>query len=157
MWLTAAMVLITVFNVFERYALKQNTVYLGELNWHFFSIIFLFGAAYTLKHDGHVRVDLLYHRLSKRGKAWINLLGTILFMLPICFVIIYTSLNSSNGFESSFVGQAWIQNERSSVSGGLPARYLIKAALPIGFLLLALQGVGEIIRNGLILKEKQEG
>jgi len=153
MWLSLAMVLITAYNVFERYALHRNTVFLAELNWHFYSLIFLLGAAYTLKHDGHVRVDLIYHRLSGRDTAWVNLLGTLLFLLPVCAVIIYTSVNSNGGFEQSFVGQSLLQNERSGVAGGLPARYLLKMALPLGFFLLAVQGLGELVRNVLILRE----
>jgi len=150
MWLTTAMVLITVYNVFERYALHSNTAYLIELNWHLYSIIFLLGAAYTLKHDGHVRVDLLYHKLSPRGKAWINMLGCLFFLLPVVFVIVYVS------FESNFIGRAWAVSERSPDPGGLPARYLLKTVLPLGFSLLALQGIAEILRNFLFLFGKPD-
>lgn len=149
MWLTSAMVLITAYNVFERYVLHNNTAYLIELNWHFYSIIFLFGAAYTLKHDGHVRVDIIYHKLGPRGKAWINMLGCLFFLLPLAFVIVYVS------FESGFIGRSWRVLERSPDPGGLPARYLLKTALPLGFSLLALQGIAEILRNFLFLYSEQ--
>lgn len=156
MWLSTAMMLITTYNVAERYFFNRNTTYLIELNWHFYSLIFLLGAAYTLKHDGHVRVDLFYHHMSPRGKAWVNLLGGLLFLLPFCAAIIYTSLSSTRGFDSSFVGQSWATMEGSSDPGGLPARFLLKSALPFGFLMLALQGVAEILRNALFLVGKPE-
>lgn len=152
MWLTTAMVLITAYNVFERYFLHRNTSALIELNWHFYSLIFLLGAAYTLKHDGHVRVDLVYHRLSPRAKAWVNLVGTVLFLLPVCFVVIYSSIYHPRGFEFSFVGRAWRFGEGSPDPGGLPARYLLKTALPLGFFLLGVQGLAEILRNALRLR-----
>ena len=152
MWLTSAMVLITAYNVFERYFLHHNTSSLIELNWHFYSLIYLLGAAYTFKHDGHVRVDLVYHRLSPRAKTWVNLFGTVFFMLPVCFVIVYVSLHHRLGFNFSFVGRSWHTLERSPDPGGLPARYLLKAALPLGFFMLAVQGIAEIIRNVLQLK-----
>lgn len=151
MWLSTAMVLITAYNVSERYIFSRNTGFLIELNWHFYSLIFLLGAAYTLKHDSHVRVDLIYHNLSPRGKAWVNLLGSLLFLLPVCFVIIYASLESRRGFRFSFVGSSWLSQETSVDAGGLPARYLLKSALPLGFSLLALQGIAEIVRNFLFL------
>lgn len=156
MWLTTGMMLITVYNVTERYAFGHNTTYLIELNWHFYSLIFLLGAAYTFKHDGHVRVDLLYHRMKPRAKAWVNLLGTLLFLLPFCGVVIYTSLASTRGFEFSLVGLSWRTLEGSPDPGGLPARYLLKSALPLGFFLLALQGVAEVLRNVLFLKTRDE-
>lgn len=156
MWLALAMVFITAYNVFERYVLNTNTGYLIELNWHFYSLIFLLGAAYTLKHDGHVRVDLVYHKLSPQARAWVNLLGTLFFLIPVSVVIIYTSLNSKRGFDFSFVGFSWHRLEGSPDPGGLPARYLLKSALPLGFSLLIVQGIGEIIRSCMIIRGKAE-
>ncbi len=152
MWLALAMVLITAYNVFERYLLGRNTTYLIELNWHFYSVIFLLGAAYTLKHDGHVRVDMLYHRLGERGRAWVNLLGSLFFLLPLALLIIWATLSSKyGGFENSFVGRSWRVWERSPDPGGLPARYLLKTMIPVGFALLALQGLAEAARSALVL------
>jgi len=156
MWLAAAMVLLTAYNVFERYVLGRNTTYLIELNWHFYSVIFLLGAAYTLKHDGHVRVDMLYHNLSARGRAWVNLFGSLFFLLPLALLIIWSTLQSSyGGFENSFVGRSWRFHERSPDPGGLPARYLLKTMIPVGFALLALQGLAEAARNALFLLESR--
>jgi len=152
MWLALAMVLLTSYNVFERYALGRNTTYLIELNWHFYSVIFLLGAAYTLKHDGHVRVDMLYHKLGSRGRAWVNLLGSLFFLLPLAGFLIWGTLWSKyGGFENSFVGRSWRFWERSPDPGGLPARYLLKTMIPVGFALLALQGLAEAARNALFL------
>jgi len=154
MWLSTGMMLITAYNVTERYLFGHNTTFLIELNWHFYSLIFLLGASYTFKHDGHVRVDLLYHKMSPRGKAWVNLLGSLLFLLPFCAVVVYASLSSTRGFDFSMVGLSWRTLEGSSDPGGLPARYLLKSALPLGFVLLGLQGIAEILRNALFLKQK---
>lgn len=154
MWFALVMVLLTAYNVFERYVLGRNTTYLIELNWHLYSVIFLLGAAYTLKHDGHVRVDMLYHRLSSRGKAWINLVGSLFFLLPLTGFLIWGTLWSKyGGFENSFVGRSWKVLERSPDPGGLPARYLLKTMIPVGFSLLALQGLAEAARNALFLWE----
>ena len=156
MWLALAMVLLTSYNVFERYVLGRNTTYLIELNWHLYSVIFLLGAAYTLKHDGHVRVDMLYHKLGSRGRAWINLLGSLFFLLPLAGFLIWGTLWSKyGGFENSFVGRSWRFWERSPDPGGLPARYLLKTMIPVGFALLALQGLAEAARNALFLWESR--
>jgi len=152
MWLTTAMVIIIVYNVFSRYVLQNSITALSELAWHFYALIFLLGAAYTLKHDGHVRVDLLYHRFNNRQKAWVNLLGTLFFLIPVSVTIIWY-LVMSPSFERSFVVQSWRIGEISNEPGGLPARYLIKTAIPIGFLFLILQGIAEMSRNILFLRK----
>lgn len=164
MWLTTGMMLLTVYNVFDRYFLNafvdRNVFNIGtavsELNMHFFSLVFLFGAAYTLKHDGHVRVDLLYHGLSLRGRAVVNLIGSLFFLLPFCIVLIYASIDSRRGFSFSFVGFAWQRLERSGEPGGLPTIFLLKTALPVGIALLLLQGIGEVLRNILILSPQKK-
>ncbi len=155
MWLTTAMVLIIVYNVFSRYVLQHSITAFTELAWHFYALIFLMGAAYTLKHDGHVRVDLLYHRFSDRKKAWVNLLGALFFLIPVSATIIWYLLMSPS-FERSFVVQSWRFGEGSPDPGGLPARYLIKTAIPIGFFFLILQGIAEIFRNILFLRKTND-
>ena len=159
MWLTTGMMLLTVYNVFDRYFLNpfvdRNVFNIGtavsELNMHFFSLVFLFGAAYTLKTDGHVRVDLAYYRLGERGRAVVNLIGCTLFLVPFCAVLIYASLGSRRGFDFSFVGFAWQRMEGSGEPGGLPTIFLLKTALPVGIALLLVQGLGELLRNALVL------
>ena len=132
-WLTTAMVAVVCYDVFTRYLLKQSSVAVQEMEWHLFAIIFLLGAAYTLKHDRHVRVDIIYMRLSERQRAWINLLGTLLFLIPFAILIIWSSKN--------FIINSFVIGESSPNPGGLPARYLLKACIPLGFILVLLQAL----------------
>jgi len=138
-WLTLALVLITTWDVLARYVFKSGSVALQELEWHIFSVIFLAAAAFTLRWDGHVRVDIFYAKLGRRGKAIINLAGTLIFLLPFCAMIIYTS--------AGFVASSWKFGEASGDPGGLPARYILKAMIPLGFALLSVQGVSMAIRS----------
>lgn len=132
-WLTTLMVLIVCYDVFTRYFLKRSSVAVQELEWHLFAVIFLLGAGFAFKHDRHVRVDLFYARLSPKGRAWIDLLGALFFLIPFAALIIWTSY--------TFVHNAFVIRETSPDPGGLPARYILKAALPAGFALLLLQAL----------------
>lgn len=152
-WLTLFMVLIGAYNALVRYldrftglGLSSNT-YL-ELQWYLFSLIFLLGAAYTLKHDAHVRVDVMISRLSPRGRAWVNLLGTVLFLIPFCVLILWTSWPA--------VSNSWLVGETSPDPGGLP-RYPIKSVIPAAFFLLMLQGVSLAIKQVAILRGDLSG
>lgn len=140
-WSVLLLVLIIVYDVFMRYAFKIGSVTLQELEWHLFALLFLLGAAYTFKHDGHVRVDVLYRsqRFSERHRAWVDLLGSLFFLLPFCLVIIVSSL--------SFVSASFQILEGSPDPGGLPLRFLLKAAIPLSFGLLLLQGVALLLRR----------
>lgn len=148
-WLTLIMVMIGAYNAIARYfdrytgwGLSSNTYI--ELQWYLFSLVFLLGAAYTLKQDSHVRVDVLYGRLSRKGKAWINLLGTVLFLFPFCILMIIVSWSS--------VTNSWAVMEMSPDPGGLP-RYPIKTMIPIAFLLLILQGISMLLNQIIVLRE----
>ncbi len=140
-WLTLLLVLLVSYDVTMRYLFQEGSVALQELEWHLFALIFLLGSAYTLKHDGHVRVDLLYRArwMSDRRRAWIDLFGTLFFLLPFSILIIYSAW--------PFVENAYILNEHSPDPGGLPYRYLIKMMIPLCFVLLVIQGVAMIIRS----------
>ncbi|RME33591.1 MAG: TRAP transporter small permease subunit [Gammaproteobacteria bacterium] len=148
-WLVLLLVLLIGYDVVMRYLFQQGSVALQELEWHLFSLIFLLGAAYTQKHDGHVRVDILYrsHLVSPRGRVWIDLAGTLLLLLPFCLLVIWSSW--------PFVESAWEHGEGSPDPGGLPLRWLIKAAIPAGFVLLLLQGVADALRNLVRLREER--
>ena len=149
-WSLLLLVGLTVYDVFMRKFFAVGSITIQELEWHLFALSFLLGAAYTLKHDGHVRVDALYHahHISPRQHDWINLIGGILFLMPFCLLVIYNSL--------PFVYNAYLQHEISP-DGGLPHRWLIKAAIPLGFSLLLLQGLAETLRSGLrLLKQYPE-
>ena len=142
-WLTTFLVLVVCFDVLRRYFFKSTSVAIIELEWYIFSLVFLLGAGYALKHDQHVRVDVFYNRMSEKNKAWINLLGTIFFLIPFCIVSLYASYK--------FTAYSFQLNEFSPNPGGLPATYLIKAAIPIGFIFLLLQGTVLLLSSFLVI------
>lgn len=142
-WLTLVMVLLGAGNAVGRWAgrrlgLSLSSNALLELQWYLFSAVFLLAAGYTLRHGRHVRVDVLYGRLPPRGRAWINLGGTVLFLLPFSIFCLAASWPA--------VWHSWQAREVSPDPGGLP-RYPIKALIPVAFVLLLLQGLAEGIRQ----------
>ncbi len=143
------MVLLVSYDVTMRYVFNQGSVALQELEWHLFALLFLIGAAYTLKHDDHVRLDLFYQSRfsSDCTRAWINLIGGLVFLIPFCLLII-----NSSWF---FVLQSWSFNEGSPDPGGLPYRWLLKAAIPFGFLLLLIQAIAECLKNLVFILEQK--
>jgi TRAP-type mannitol/chloroaromatic compound transport system permease small subunit len=138
-WTTALVVMVVFVDVVMRYALNISFVFTQELEWHLFAFIFLMGAGYTLLKDGHVRVDVIYQRLGKRSRAGINFFGVILFLIPGCTMILLTSLK--------FTITAWNVMEGSPDPGGIPYRYLLKACIPAGFILVLLQGISMGIKS----------
>lgn len=144
-WLTLFLVVLVFANVFMRYVFNDPSAWSKELEWHLFALIFIFGAAFTFKHDGHVRVDLFYDRFSKRNKASVNFWGTLLFLIPWCIVLIYT------GWQSAL--SAYMVGERSPESGGLSNLWLIQFAIPLGMSLLLLQGIVVLMRSFKSMKE----
>ena len=142
-WLTTVLVILVCFDVFTRYVLDHSLVAVQELEWHLFAVIFLLGAAYTLKHDRHVRVDLFYARMGPKGKAWVNLLGSLLFLIPFCGFVIWASLD--------YIRFSYIDGEGSPNPGGLPGRYVLKACIPLAFGLLLLQGLATAGRSLLTI------
>lgn len=146
-WLVLALVLLICYDVTMRYLFQQGSVALQELEWHLFALIFLLGTAYTYKHDAHVRVDLIYNSrfVTDVQRAWINILGIILFLLPFCALILVTS--------EPFVENAFNYMEGSPDPGGLPYRFILKGSLLVAFALLVLQGIAELLRQILVLKE----
>ena len=148
-WLTFLLVLIVCFDVVSRYLFKISFVSIQELEWHLFAIIFLTAAPYTLKLDGHVRVDIIYSKLSERKQAIINLIATIIFLIPFCLLMIYTS--------KDFVINSLMVNETSPDPGGLPARYILKAIIPLSFFMLLLQALALVITSALKLSSTSKG
>jgi TRAP-type mannitol/chloroaromatic compound transport system permease small subunit len=150
-WSALALMLVVCGDVLLRYLFSLSYVASRELEWHLFALLFLLGAGYTLKHDKHVRVDVFYQGFPPRLKAAINVAGCLLLLFPGCFLVIKTSLPS--------VIQAWQIGEGSPDPGGIPARYLIKAVLPLGFALIAVQGFSFFCRSllgcaGIRLRDK---
>jgi TRAP-type mannitol/chloroaromatic compound transport system permease small subunit len=132
-WITAGLVMVVFVDVLMRYILNTSFVFTQELEWHLFGFIFLIGAGYTLLHDGHVRVDIIYQRLGLKGQAWINLLGVIFFLIPGCLMVMITSWK--------FVANSFMIMEGSPDPGGIPFRFIIKGCIPAGFFLLLIQGL----------------
>jgi len=147
-WLVFVMALVGAYNAVVRYLGRQLGVRLSsnayiEMQWYLYSLVFLLCAAYTLKHNAHVRVDVFYGRVSRRARAWINLLGTALFLIPFAVLSLWLSWPS--------VRNSWAVREASPDPGGL-ARYPIKTAILVAFVLLLLQGIAELIKNAAALR-----
>jgi TRAP-type mannitol/chloroaromatic compound transport system permease small subunit len=145
-WLTLLMVIVTFTVVALRYgfdlgfiAMQESVIYLHALN-------FMLGAAYTLKHDAHVRVDIFYQKMGPRGRAWVDLLGTLLLLLPVCGFIFWASWD--------YASNAWAVREASGETGGLPFVYLLKSILLLMPSLLMIQGLALIITSILTLHGK---
>jgi TRAP-type mannitol/chloroaromatic compound transport system permease small subunit len=136
-WLTLAMVLITFSIVVLRYLFDLSWVSLQESIIYLHSLVFMLGAAYTLKHNGHVRVDIVYQRCTPMVKAWIDFLGTLLLLLPVAGFILWSSWE--------YVADSWAITEGSRNSGGLPLVYLLKSCLLLMSGLLVLQGISLLI------------
>ena len=137
-WLVLLACLVSGGNAMVRYAYDASSNAWLEVQWYMFAVIVMFGAAYTLKRNEHVRVDLLYMMLSRRGQLWIDILGTLIFLLPTCLILAWLSW--------PLFMQSYAIGEHSSNAGGL-IRWPIKAVLPLGFLLVALQGLSELIKR----------
>ncbi|PIX20293.1 MAG: C4-dicarboxylate ABC transporter permease [Deltaproteobacteria bacterium CG_4_8_14_3_um_filter_51_11] len=138
-FITAGLVVVMFSDVVMRYLFKKSFVLVQELEWHLFGFIFLIGAGYTLLYDGHVRVDVIYQKLKPVAKAWINLLGTIFFLIPGCLMVIITSWK--------FTHNSWMVFEGSPDPGGIPLRFIIKGAITVGFALLLMQGLALGLRS----------
>ncbi len=142
-WVSALLVAVVFTDVVMRYLFNTSFVFTQELEWHLFAFIFLIGAGYTLLHDGHVRVDIIYQKLGPKAQAWINFLGCLLFLFPGCYLIIVTSLG--------FVENSFAVLEGSPDPGGIPLRFILKSMIPIGFVLVWLQGFSLFIKSFLII------
>ncbi len=147
-WLVGVMVLVGAANAVLRYAGRWTGAHFSsnawvELQWYLFSVVFLVGASYALRHDAHVRVDVFYGRLSPRGRAWIDLAGTVLFLVPFCVFMLAASWPS--------VAASWRVREGSPDPGGL-ARWPIKAVVLLAFALLLLQGIAEAVKRVRVLR-----
>lgn len=136
-WLLAIMTVIVCYDTLARYLFSSGSAALQELQWHIFSMVFLLGAAHTMRHDGHVRLDLLYRsRLAgPRLRAWVDIIGHLLFLTPFCLLLVW--------YGTDFSVQAFHHGETSPDPGGLPQRWLVKAAIPIGSCLLLLYAWAE--------------
>ncbi|MFN4089106.1 MAG: TRAP transporter small permease subunit [Alphaproteobacteria bacterium] len=142
-WLYPLLMIVIVFNVVLRYVFSRGSIELEEIQWHLYAAGFLLGFAYTYVDDAHVRVDFIYASMSERKKAFVDLFGCLFLLLPFAGFLVYYSV--------PYFLESWAFNERSEMPSGLPARYVIKGILVIGFALLFLQGVSVVIRKVLFL------
>ena len=137
-WLVLLSCLISAGNALFRYAFSISSNAWLEIQWYMFAGMVLLGGPHTLKRNEHVRVDLVYSALSERVRLWIDILGDLLFLLPICVILVY--------FTWPWFVESWRIDETSSNAGGL-IRWPVKLILPVGFALMALQGVSELIKR----------
>lgn len=142
-WLVLAMALLTALIVVLRYGFNIGFVPGQEAVTYMHGTLFLLGAAYALKTGAHVRVDIFYREFSHRTRAWVNSLGGIVFLLPLCAFIVASSWD--------YVAESWSMRESSPEPGGIPAVFLLKTLIPLAAINLALQGIAEVLRNALFL------
>ncbi len=137
-WLVLLACVVSAGNAMVRYAYDTSSNAWLEIQWYMFAVIVMFGASYTLKRNEHVRVDIVYMMLNERQQIWVDIIGIILFLMPACILLGWLSW--------PFFLQAYAVDEHSSNAGGL-LRWPIKLVMPVGFALLALQGLSELIKR----------
>jgi TRAP-type mannitol/chloroaromatic compound transport system permease small subunit len=142
-WMVLAACLISAANAMSRYAFDLSSNAYLEIQWYLFAAIVMLGASHTLRMNEHVRVDIVYTHLSERGKEWLDIVGTAVFLVPSMLVIAYYSW--------PFFLQSWNVQEISGNAGGL-IRWPVKILVPVGFTLVALQGVSEVIKRAAALR-----
>jgi TRAP-type mannitol/chloroaromatic compound transport system permease small subunit len=137
-WSSFALALVMASNVLLRYGFSTGSVWSQELEWHLMSPICLFGMSYALRHGEHVRVDVLFASFSERNKQLVEII-TALISIAVCVIVIWLSWR--------YVAYSWNIGEDSANPGGIPARYVLKALIPIGFALLLLQSIAQAIHS----------
>lgn len=137
-WLVLAAVLVSAINALMRYTFSISSNAWLELQWYLFGAVFLLCAGYTLRHNEHIRIDVLASRLSRRAQSWIDVFGLVFFLLPMALIIMWLSW--------PIFLDSYVHNETSLNAGGL-IRWPAKLLIPVGFLLLAAQGVSELIKR----------
>lgn len=142
-WLSLAMVLVTFAVVVLRYAFDLGWIAMQESVTYMHAVLFLAGASYTLRHNGHVRVDIFYHRFSERTRAWVDLFGGLLLLLPVCLFIFSESWG--------YVADSWAIHEGSREAGGIEGVWLLKTMILVMASLLVMQGLASVLRSRLLL------
>lgn len=145
-WLTLFMVAVTFIVVVLRYLFNMGWIAMQESITYMHALVFMLGAAYTLKHEGHVRVDILYRAKSARFRAWVDFLGTLFLLLPVCLFIAWISWE--------YIAASWSVMETSQEAGGIPAVFLLKTVILVMAILLVLQGIAALITNWFYLTGK---
>ena len=148
-WLVFGMALLTTVVVVMRYGFNVGSIMAQETVTYMHGCLFMLGTAYALKSGAHVRVDIFYRNFSHRTQAWVNSLGGIVFLMPLCAFIGFSSWN--------YVSESWIVREVSPEPGGIPAVFLLKSIIPLMAFNLFLQGLAETLRSALVLAEGRDG
>ena len=137
-WLNGILVLVIILQVILRYVFGHGLVVLEELQWHLYAVGIMFGISYCVVHDSHIRLDIFHDRFSQRKKEMVELFGILFLLMPIIIIILIHSW--------PFVAESWRIGESSDAPMGLPYRWVIKAFLPTGFVLLAVAGLSRLVR-----------
>ena len=145
-WLTLGVVLVTFLVVLLRYAFNLGWIAMQESILYFHAAVFMLGAAYTLKRGGHVRVDIFYRGMSPRARAWVDLVGATMLLLPVCTFMLWISWD--------YVATSWSLLEGSREAGGLPGVFLLKTVIPVMAVLLMLQGASQVFRSLAVIFEE---
>ncbi|HAZ99263.1 MAG TPA: C4-dicarboxylate ABC transporter permease [Halomonas sp.] len=141
-WLIIIMMLIQFAIVLLRYMFSINSIFMQELVMYMHASVFMLAAAYTFRHDGHVRVDIFYRGMTPRRQALVNIFGILLLLIPVMLFIIASSYG--------YVANSWRILETSSDYGGIPAVFALKTLIPVFAVLMILQGLIEVVRNGYV-------
>jgi len=144
-WFTLLIVSVTFLVVILRYGFDFGSIALQESTSYFHAFVFMLGTAYTLKHDGHVRVDIFYRKMSATKKAWVDFLGTLFLLFPVCLFIFFSSWD--------YVFSSWSLLEESGEAGGLAYVYILKTTLLIMPVLLMIQGAALVLRNLITIRK----
>ena len=147
-WCTLAMVLVTFAIVILRYVFGIGSIAMQESVTYFHALVFMLGASYTLKHDAHVRVDVFQHRWSPRRRALVDIIGTLLFLFPVAGLLFASSID--------YVADSWAVGEASREPGGLPWVWLLKTVIPVTAVLIALQGIAQVLRAFVTVREHSQ-
>ncbi|MFO7739907.1 MAG: TRAP transporter small permease subunit [Desulfatiglandaceae bacterium] len=148
-WANGLLIFVIVLQVFLRYGLGRGLVALEELEWHLYSLAFMFGISYALVTNAHVRVDLISSFLSESTREWIEILGIVFLLMPFIAVVILYGLE--------FWQASWIHSERSLAPMGLPYRWIIKAVIPLSFALFGLAALARLIKAIQFLRGRNHG
>ena len=148
--LTAILFILLLLNVFYdvimRYLFNDVSIGMQELEWHLYASIFLLSIPYALYKEGHVRVDIIYAGLDARKQAWIDLFGSIFFLIPFALLVAWYGID--------FTYESYDLGERSGDPGGLPYRWIIKSVIPLAFFAISISGIGLILKSINTLRKK---
>lgn len=146
--IAAVLFVLLLFNVFydvvARYVFNDVSIGMQEMEWHLYAAMFLLGVPYAIRTEGHVRVDVIYERLSSRQRAWIDIVGVLVLLLPFSLLVGWYGIG--------FAYEAYALGETSGDPGGLPYRWIIKAVIPFAFFSMAISGIGLLLKSINILR-----